>query len=351
MKKETRQVFTNISIAAIGTLLAISPLVASQIILEKFFNTRINTYQPLWYEITDFENLQREKHIFDSNKGQKLTGYMYSSDTISDQKGVIILSHGYGGGGQRTYMDCTNYLCSHGYYVFAFDNTGNDESEGDGIIGFPQGIIDLDYAINYVKTLESFKKYPLMLFGHSWGGYSVSNVLSSHPEIKAVVALSGFNQTSDLIKAHARRYAPKTEEAFMPYYDTYEQSKFGKLAHSSAIDSLSKSKANVFIIHSKDDNTVPYEAGYEIFFDKYKNDSRFIFESYNYRGHGTIYYSEEGKEYTDNFYKGWNSFLKNKPTEEQKKQYIKEHINREVWNNRIDIGMFSRIVDFYNQNI
>ena len=351
MKKETRRLVGEISAAAIASLVAISPLVASQVLFNKFFNTRIESYAPLWYDVSDFAGLQRTKHVFASDKGQKLTGYMYYSDAVSSQKGVIILSHGYGGGGQRTYMDCTNYLCSHGYYVFAYDNTGNDESEGEGIIGFPQGIIDLHNAINYVKGLEKYKSYPLMLFGHSWGGYSTTNVLYYHPEIKAVVALSGFNQSSLLIKSHGLRYAPSSVDVLMPYVSNYEQAKFGKLTESTAMRSFEKTKAKVFIAHSKDDNVVPYEAGFGVYFEKYSSDPRFTFESYNYRGHGAVYYSDEGREYTEIFQKDWKQFLKSDPSETEKQKYLSEHLDRTIWNNRLDTNLFARIIDFYNQNL
>lgn len=348
MKKETKRLVGEISIAAIAGLLSISPLIASQIIFTKFFNSRIETYQPLSFKVSDFDGLHRNKHTFKSDKGQKLTGYMYYSDYTTDPKAVIILAHGYGGGGQTTYMDCTNYLCAHGFYVFAYDCTGNDESEGSGIIGFPQGIIDLDNAINYVKSLKEYKSYPLMLFGHSWGAYSTTNVLYYHPEVKAVVAMSGFNRSVEMIKSQGHRYAPGTEEGLIPYIDNYEQAKFGKFSGSTAMRGFENSKAGVYIVHSNDDMVIPVEAGYGIYYQKYANDSRFKFELYNYRGHGTVYYSDEGKEYTDAFDKEWKKFLKGNPSEEEKESYIKEHIDRNIWNDRIDKGLFSRIIDFYN---
>ena len=348
MRRETKRLVGEISLAAIASLLSISPLIASQIIFTKFFNSRIETYQPLSYQLSDFDGLHRKRHTFESNRGQKLTGYMYYSDYTPDPKAVIILSHGYGGGGQTTYMDCTNYLCAHGFYVFAYDCTGNDESEGSGIIGFPQGIIDLHHAINYVKSLKDYKSFPLMLFGHSWGAYSTANVLYYHPEVKAVVAMSGFNHSSEMIKSQGHRYAPGTEEGLIPYISNYEQAKFGKVSSSTAMRAFEKSNAGVYIVHSNDDKVVPIEAGYEIYYQKYGKSSRFKFESYNYRGHGTVYYSDEGRIYTEEFDKGWKEFLKGDPSEEEKQNYINEHLDRTIWNDRIDKNLFSRVVDFYN---
>ena len=84
---------------------------------------------------------------------QKLMGYMYSSG--ENQHGIIVIAHGFGGGGHNSYMDCANYFAHHGYYVFAYDATGNDESEDEGVGGLPQGVIDLEYAISFVEEGEN----------------------------------------------------------------------------------------------------------------------------------------------------------------------------------------------------
>ena len=51
------------------------------------------------------------------------------------------------------FIDC---FTENGYYVFAYDAQGNDGSEGKSISGLPQGIIDLDNAISYAKSLEEY---------------------------------------------------------------------------------------------------------------------------------------------------------------------------------------------------
>ena len=98
-------------------------------------NQRFESYEPLKLRVEDFDGLQCTEYKFPSDKGQMLAGYLYS--TGSDPRGIIIIAHGYGGG-HNSYMDCANYFAQHGYYVFAYDATGNDASEGDGVGGFPQ---------------------------------------------------------------------------------------------------------------------------------------------------------------------------------------------------------------------
>ena len=90
-----------------------------------------------------------EEDAFASRQGQMLRGYHYTKEGELP-KGLVVLSHGLGGGGQNSYMDVADYLTDHGYAVFAYDVTGNDKSEGESIRGIPQGVTDLDYALQHI---------------------------------------------------------------------------------------------------------------------------------------------------------------------------------------------------------
>ena len=138
-------------------------------IYNENFDKRFESYEPYMLYVNDFEGLSRSEYNFA--------------------------------------MDCANYFAQNGYYVFAYDATGNDESEGEGVGGIPQGVIDLDHAISFVEESDHFPDLPIVLFGHSWGGYSVSSVLTYHPEVKAVIACSGCNRSSDLFEAGGKEQA------------------------------------------------------------------------------------------------------------------------------------------------
>ena len=350
MKNRAKTITISLAAAIAAATLAASPSIAIQLIYKNVFGKRITAWDTKWYTIEDYPGLKRERHSFFSNDGQILIGYMYYYEEVN-QKAVIVLSHGFGGGGQRTYLDCTNYLAKNGFYVFAYDATGNDESEGDGILGFPQGIIDVNNAIDYVEGLDKYKSFPLMLFGHSWGAYSTCNALYFHPEVKAVVALSGFNHSADLIRTHGHIYSNGGEETIMPIIENHEKELFGSMADSTAVRGFDSSNAGVFIVHSGDDNVVPYEAGYKIYYPKYKDNPRFKFVLYENRGHGTVYYSEEGVKYTREFDKKFKEFEKKKPTEEERIKFFKDNVDHSYWIDRLDHDLFNQIIEFYNQYI
>lgn len=336
------------TLVSLGTTMG--PKIAVQTVYKTLFHKRLTSEAPYRFSIDDYPGLKRDRHHFFSDDGQILIGYMYYYEDQT-QKGVVVMAHGFGGGGHLTYLDCANCLAKNGFYVFAYDATGNDESEGDGIIGFPEGIIDLNNAISYVESLNNFKDCPIMLFGHSWGAYSTCNVLYYHPEVKAVVAMSGFNNSADLIRTQGHIYSNGGEEAIMPFIENHEKELFGDWAESTAMRGFESTNAHVFIVHSGDDRTVPYEAGYKIYYEKYKNDPRFTFRLFENRGHGTVYYTERGMTYTLEWEDKWKSFLKSNPSEEDKTKFIKDNINHEFWIDRLNHELFGEIIEFYNENL
>lgn len=286
-----------------------------------------------------------------------LTGYLYSAG--ENQHGIIMIAHGFGGGGHNSYMDCANYFAQNGYYVFAYDATGNDESEGDGVGGIPQGAIDLDYAISFVEDSGNFPDLPIGLFGHSWGGYSVCSVLTYHPEVKAVIECSGCNRSSDLFEAGGKEQAGSVIYTMMPFIKIHERVKYGKYASNTAMAGFAASAAAVMVVHSADDGVVPIEYGYDLYYEKYRDDPRFTFIRYEDKGHNNIF---NDNTYTEEFNAGFDEWLESLDydyeAEENKEkfaadkaEYIHNHLDREKWCSRLDADMFEQFLSFYDRYV
>lgn len=264
-----------------------------------YFGRRFETNTFNMNHVENFEGLERTRYEFTSDKGQTIVGYMYSSS--ESHKGIIILAHGYGAGGHNSYMPSINYFAQNGYYVFAYDATGNDESGGKGIGGVPQGVIDLNYAINFVENSGDFPDLPIGLFGHSWGGYSVSNVLTYHPEIEAVIECSGPNSSSDLVEGGGTKVIGPVVKVLMPVIKIYERTKYGEYATNSALDGFASTEAEIMVVHSSDDNIVPIEYGYDIYYEVYKDDPRFTFVRLEGKGHNMFLNVKNNAELYESF--------------------------------------------------
>ena len=326
------------------------PVVATNVVYNKMFHKHINTYFPLNYTMSDYPSLCRDRYTFFTEPKHTLVGYMYFKKEVK-QKAILVFAHGYGGGGHHCYLDIINYFASNGFFVFAYDATANDESEGDDIRGFPQGIIDLDHAINFVKSLPNYLTYPIFLLGHSWGAYSVSNVILNHPEIPAIAEISGFSISTDFIKEHAKQYVGQIEDFSLDDVDDYEENIFGELAKRDAVDVFNKVKTRIFVMHSKDDKVVYCACGYDKYFANFNDNSRFKFKLFVNRNH-TPYHTYEGIQYENNFNKELNKYIKEyKPNDEQKYQWIEANIDRHYWAHRLDENLMEEIKNFFFESI
>ena len=313
------------------------------------------------FRVADFEGLQCENVTFQNDKGQNLAGYLYYYDDGMPKKGVVVLGHGFGGGGQNGYMPCMNYFAKHGYYGFAYDATGNDNSDGYGVVGLPQQISDMDKAITYVENDERMKSLPIMLFGHSWGGYCVCNVLNYHPEVKAVIECSGFNSSSDMFESGGKSQAGDVIYAMTPFIKIHERFKYGKYASSTAMDGFEKTDASILVLHSADDNVIGIEYGYDKYYEKYKDDPRFTFIRFEDRGHNGVF-NDPDNTYKDEFNAEFDKWLESldydynaEENEERFKQdkakYITENLDHQKWSTRLDEELFIRFLEFYDSAI
>ncbi|MBQ3029665.1 MAG: alpha/beta fold hydrolase, partial [Agathobacter sp.] len=166
-------------------------------IYNKTFGERCEERRYESYRVENFEGLEVEECTIIANKGQRLAGYKYSRQG-QNPKALLVFVHGLCGG-HWNYMDICNHFLKKDFAVFAYDATGNGQSEGKKVGGFAQGLADLDYVLNYVKELPEYKGLSIVLMGHSWGGFCVGNILNFHPDVKAVVAVSGFDTSACLL--------------------------------------------------------------------------------------------------------------------------------------------------------
>ncbi len=313
------------------------------------FGKRFTTYEPLAWSIEDFDGLLRDKYTFPSDKGQKLTGYKYYRDS-EQAKGLVVIAHGFGGGGHRSYMNIADYFASNGYWVFAYDATGNDESEGNAVGGLPQGIIDLNYALRFVKS--EFAGLPIVLWGHSWGGYSVGSVTKLHPDVKAAVIVSGFNESLDMLETEGRNIVGNVIDFALPILEKHEKKTFGDYASMSILNSLDATEAQVMFVHSEDDEMIPISISFERYFEKFKDDDRVSFVRYKDRGHNYIFCSEARRNYVIEYNVAADAYKESvgELTEEMRAAYYKEHFDKHK-GYELDSELMAQMLELYNNSI
>lgn len=80
------------------------------------------------------------------------------------------------------------------------------------------------------QIVKGICNLPILLFGHSWGGYAVANVLHYDYEIAGVVTVSGTNSPMDMILEQGRRMMGGFINMQYPYLWLYQRILFGEVA-------------------------------------------------------------------------------------------------------------------------
>lgn len=114
------------------------------------------------------------------------------------------------------YLPECEYFCRAGYAVLAFDGSGVGVSDGI-LYGLPQHILDLKACLDYVNSSLELNRFPLLLYGHSWGGYAADCVsaLGQYP-IRGIISASAFQVSTAGIGPYLERHWGKLGRADAP---------------------------------------------------------------------------------------------------------------------------------------
>lgn len=277
---------TSIIIALLLAILitVIIPFIIINQIYKLNFELRVDYTINLYDEVVkENPNFKREPISFTSNKNQTLRGHLYYYDK-SRCKALIVMAHGYGRDSD-SYVQEAEYFARNGYLVMSYDNTGTVNSDGQTLVGVSQSPIDMNYALKYVEGSSELKNYPLLLYGHSWGGFAATAVNNYPHNVKAVASISGLENIKSLAKRRGITYVGKFINVLLPYCQAYETFKFGKAAFNTGSTGLNKTDAKVLIIHSTDDTVVPYDDSYSVYLKNFELNPRFKFLLVSGYGH------------------------------------------------------------------
>ena len=200
-----------------------------------------------YFTAKDFEGLNCEPYAFNSSKGHRLSGYLYSYPNPIEKR-IVVFDHGFGAG-HTAYMKEIEMLCRHGYLVFAYDHTGCMESGGESPNGMAQSLCDLNDCLTILKADKRFEGYDFSVMGHSWGGFSTLNISALHSDISHIVVLSGFVSVNMIVNAYFggllkpyRKAIMKLEESSNPEFIKY-----------NAVETLSKFNGKALLVYSDND--------------------------------------------------------------------------------------------------
>ncbi len=333
----------------LGMIIAVVSVmfITTGMIYYSTMNKHINTFENA-RGIADFscyERLEREEACFISNQGNQLQGYFYHSKDVKNNQSVIIVNNGFGAG-HEAMLGEIQALAEKGYLVYGFDKTGYDSSEGKGIGSLTQGIYDLENAIEYVSHSEQAADKDIILYGKSWGAYCSLAVLNKTDQISAVVSMSAFNKTSDMMKSEVKRMLGGIGEIFTPFCYIFD---WINEDHITALSGIENTNARVLIMHSVDDETVDVKQSYDLFLKKCGNQKNIEFEQYTNKNHSIIK-SDESMQYNQQMDRDLEVFAEahgGEMTDELWKEFLSQYDLTKC--SEPDAAVIERIVEFLEE--
>ncbi|MHC4260728.1 MAG: alpha/beta hydrolase, partial [Planctomycetota bacterium] len=185
----------------------------------------------------DFENV-----TFNSADGLQLNGWYIPA---SNSELTVLFCHG-NGGNMMHRLDSINFLYNLGLSCFIFDYRGYGNSEGNPS---EEGTyLDAQAAYKWLTQEREIPPHKIVVFGRSLGA-CIAAQLTTQVKAKALIIESAFTSYVDI------------GQRFYPYMPVRWFASFGY----RTIDYIKYLNIPVMIIHSKNDDIIPFEFGLQLY--------------------------------------------------------------------------------------
>ena len=215
----------------------------------------------------DFPDLAGEPVSFPC-RGNTLKGYLFGPD---DAPALVVAVHQMGGAIQNL-LPVIDFLTRQGYEVLAFDCTGNHSSGGEGMSNPAQSVVDLDAALTWVRSQPRLATRPILLYGHSWGGYAATAILGRHKGIAGAISVAGYNSPLQMTYEDQKvKMNPSFGATIMYPFFWIELKRRAGAPFVRAVESINKVTTPVLVIQGSEDRILPPGASIYDQRDKIKN--------------------------------------------------------------------------------
>ena len=204
-----------------------------------------------YYQTSDFKGLKEESFSFTNSKGIELKYFYFYYDNYRKDK-IILFLHGLACG-HAAYFAEIDALARRGYKVLTLDYTGCGDSQGKCLGSLNTPTRDVNELLDYLMLDK-----PIVLVGHSLGGYTALNTISLREEVKKAVIISGFLSIKSIGEALIKN------NFFNSRILKYEDKLYPEYKNLSNIDYLKNTTDDIFYIQSDDDTMVPYRIGLKV---------------------------------------------------------------------------------------
>ena len=288
--------------------------------------------------------LARETLIIPSG-GNDLQGYWYPA---GQSYGTVVLCHGFHNGADD-YLPIIEYFVSRNFDVLAYDGTGVYNSEGSGLVGMPQQLIDLDNVLQFVANHPDMSAKPLFLFGHSMGGYACASVLALRGTlVNACACIAPVNDASTLMMDVCKQYVGNWVLVSQGVFEGYQRAIFGEWLQYNGVDGINSVDIPVFIAQGLYDTLIPHDTlSITAHADQITNPNVTIYYQNGLQGsHTDLMYSKHATIYRQ----GIQQKLENCKYNTKRKKQIVATVDHDLYS-QVNTELLDKIVQMYLDTI
>lgn len=185
---------------------------------------------------------------FTNEQGHQLQGWIFKADEEINNGISIMFLHG-NAGSIFSHVTIVKPLVEKGFNVFLFDYAGFGYSEGEAKRKFLPG--DAQAALDFYLTQPECKDKKVILYGQSLGGHlAITVALKNQDKLKGLVIEGAFTN-HDEIGANAFKPGFIAKMMIREFYN--------------GLKNIKKLKIPLMVIHSINDETIPYEMGEKLY--------------------------------------------------------------------------------------
>ena len=283
-----------------------------------------------YYKTSDFKGLKEEAFSFTNSKGVEIKYFYFYYDNYKQDK-IVLFLHGLACG-HAAYFAEIDVLARRGYKVLTLDYTGCGDSKGKYLYSLNTPTRDVNELLDCLKLDK-----PIVLVGHSMGGYTSLNIINIRKEMKKAVVISGFLSIKSIGEAIIKN------NFFVSRILKYESKLYPEYWGIDNIDYLNKTEDDIFFIQSDNDGMVPYSIALQVV--EQINNPHIKKLMIPNRKHNPNY-SDSAIEYMNEVFGNFNYLIKQKKikTKEDRINYFKDVSLAKLVEQ--DEALFDQIKDF-----
>ena len=339
-----KTVIVIVSIAVIIAIIRTVILNAFAPMYRKLFDMRMA--EPtgfLEFFLSRNPGIDHEEFSCEASSGDTINGLKFKPE--GEPKGLIVFTHGYNRSIEN-YLKEAELFADAGFMVIFFDGVGVGRSTGKSFKGLPQHILDMEDVLTFIENDRYLSSLPLLLFGHSWGGYAMNCVecFRDHGQ-KAMISVAAFNDVTDTLRPFSEARYGSWAPITLYLTKAFSKKIFGKAASFTSIKGLSKVTCPVLVCQSKDDRLVSFDRNFTKIKEKYEGRENFTFREFDGRDHDMLTPPENDRRQL--------AILKQLREEKiavTREEYERNPLVQELWElqGETDEKLIAEFVDFYN---